>query len=68
MTDYTWCETVKKGDVLRSPAGLLRIVRDVHHFKPSLRPSRNRVPKTIVTFTIQHCSWTSRCYTAYSTR
>lgn len=68
MTDYSWCETVKKGDVLRSSTGLLRIVRNVHHFTPSLRPSRKRPPKTIVTFAIQRCSWTTRCDTAYSTR
>lgn len=68
MTDYSWCETVKKGDVLRAPSGLLRIVRDVHHFKASLRPTMKRVPKTIVTFAIQHCSWTTRPYTAYQTR
>ena len=48
----------KVGDVVRSPSGLLRIVRAV---SPSKQPHRYRVD-----FTIQHCSWTGRAVTTYS--
>jgi hypothetical protein len=46
---------IRVGDVLRSRGGLLRIVRAVEH----------RGTKTVVTFSIKHCSWTGRCYTVY---
>ncbi len=51
-----WIKKIRKGDVLKAPSGLLRVVRDVSHSGPS-------VGKTSVTFTIQHCSWTGRCHT-----
>src|SRR5258708_25936939 len=48
-----WIWSIKPGDVLKSRAGTLRVVRRV-----SL--SRGRI---FVYFTIRHCSWTHRCYT-----
>jgi hypothetical protein len=47
-----WIKNIKKGDVLESGAGLLRIVRDVSHHK-----------RTSVTFAIRRPSWTTRPYT-----
>lgn len=48
----------KVGQIYRSPSGLLRVVR---HVSPCLKnPGR-----TSVYFTINHCSWTGRCYTVY---
>lgn len=59
MTD--WIPRIKKGDVLRSRTGMLRIVRKVSH---------SHIPhygiRTSVTFTIQRCSWTTRPYTIYN--
>ena len=48
--------TLRVGDVLRAPSGLLRIVRGVHY--------RN-TGNDYVMFTIQRCSWTGRCVTHY---
>jgi hypothetical protein len=59
MIEYNWIKHIRKGDVLRSPSGKLRIVRQVNHNGPS-------ISKTYVTFLIQHCSWTGRCYTVYT--
>lgn len=56
---FAWIKTLAPGDVLRAPSGLLRIVRAARHSGPSLG-------KTSVAFTIQHCSWTGRCYTVYT--
>ncbi len=53
---YAWIKRIQKGDILEARSGTLRIVRSVRHNGPSL-------PKTSVTFTIRHCSWTGRCYT-----
>ena len=53
---WGWIKRIRKGDVLKAPSGLLRVVRDVSHCGPS-------AGKTSVTFTIQHCSWTGKCYT-----
>ena len=50
-----WISQIRKGDVLRAPSGLLRVVRAVNH--------ENQ--KTSVHFSIKHCSWTRRCYTVY---
>ena len=53
---HGWIKRIRKGDILRAPSGLLRVVRDVSHSGPS-------AGKTSVIFTIAHCSWTGRCYT-----
>lgn len=58
---HAWISRIRKGDVLRSRSGFLRIVRRVSH---------SRIPfygiRTSVYFTIQHCSWTHRPYTIYT--
>lgn len=53
---HAWIKKIKVGDVLLAPSGALRIVRRVSHLGKS-------IPRTIVYFTIQRCSWTGRCYT-----
>lgn len=52
MSDYAWINSIKKGDVLKSPTGTLRIVRGVTH--------GGSICKTFVQFTILRCSWTRR--------
>lgn len=59
MRQWSWIKRIRKGDVLRSGSGALRIVRHVSHHGPS-------IPKTSVYFAIQRCSWTTRCYTVYT--
>ncbi len=56
----SWIHKIQKGDVLRWPSGRLRAVRDVHRY----RTPRSVV--TIVSFAIQHCSWTQRPTTTYT--
>jgi hypothetical protein len=51
MANQAWLKTIKRGDVLRSGTGTLRIVRHV-------------TPRCVY-FAIRHCSWTGRCYTIY---
>ena len=58
---HAWISRIKKGDVLRSKGGMLRIVRRVSH---SDIPSYGI--RTSVYFAIQHCSWTGRPYTIYT--
>jgi len=58
---HAWISCLKKGDVLRSKSGLLRIIRRVSHSKIPFYGIR-----TTVTFTIQSCSWTGRPYTIYT--
>jgi hypothetical protein len=55
-----WTAKIKAGDVLKSPSGVLRVVRVVKHFEHPNRP-----PKCAVTFTILNCSWTGRGTTTY---
>ena len=55
-SSYAWIKRIRKGDILRSGSGMLRVVRAVSHHGPS-------IPKTNVTFSIKRCSWTGRCYT-----
>lgn len=55
-----WIHKIQRGDVLRWPSGRLRVVRDVHHYDTP----RSRVCS--VTFAIQHCSWTHRPTTTYT--
>lgn len=50
-----WMRTVKVGDVLVNARGTYRVVRDVTRF-----PNANLAT---LTFTINRCSWTGRCYT-----
>jgi hypothetical protein len=57
----SWISRLKKGDVLRSRSGMLRIIRRVSHSKIPFYGIR-----TTVTFTIQTCSWTGRPYTIYT--
>jgi len=56
--NHAWISKIKKGDVLRSGTGMLRIVRRVSHSFIKYYGIR-----TSVTFTIQACSWTGRPYT-----
>ena len=56
-----WIKRIKKGDVLRSGNGVLRVVRDVSHSKISHYDVR-----TTLVFSIRRCSWTGRCYTVYT--
>lgn len=60
VSDFGWINRIKRGDVLRSPSGKLRIVREVHHH------DSGSINKTYVTFAIQRCSWTGRCFTVYT--
>lgn len=53
--DNPWIARIKKGDVLKAPSGLLRVVRDVSHHHVSGYGIR-----TCVVFAIRHCSWTHR--------
>ena len=50
-----WIRKIRKGDILRAPSGLLRIVREVAHSDKG----------TYLSFVIKRCSWTQRCYTTY---
>lgn len=52
-----WAKTLDRGDIVRTPTGTERVVREVH------RHSESRV---YVSFTILHCSWTTRPVTVYS--
>lgn len=54
-----WIKRIRKGDVLMSRSGLLRVVRQVSHHGAS-RSATN------IHFAIKHCSWTGRCYTVYN--
>lgn len=56
--DCSWIFKIKKGDVLRSGSGDLRVVRAVKIGKCH--------GKYYVTLAIRHCSWTRRCYTVLS--
>lgn len=51
-----WIKDLRVGDVVRTPSGLLRIVRAVHH----------GATRSSFTFVIKRCSWTNRCYTVYT--
>ena len=58
---HKWISRLKKGDVLRSRSGMLRVVRHVSH---------NKIPgygiRTTLIFSIQRNSWTTRPYTVYT--
>ena len=56
-----WIAKIKRGDILRSRSGMLRVVREVTHSDQGIYGIR-----TSVTFTIKTCSWTGRCYTVYT--
>ena len=56
-----WIHKIKKGDVLKSGSGKLRVVRDVSH-----NQVKHYALRTSVTFAIMHCSWTERPYTTYT--
>ena len=55
---YAWVLRLRKGDVLKSRTGRLRVVRKVSIGRT--------VASTTVIFSIQHCSWTGRPYTVYT--
>jgi hypothetical protein len=61
---HSWIARIKKGDVLRSRSGVLRVVRGVTHSQVHY----NGPPhiRTNVVFAIKHCSWTGRPYTVYT--
>lgn len=54
MRRRNWLERVRPGDVLETPRGRLRVVREVKRFNGYAH---------WFTFTIMHCSWTERCVT-----
>jgi hypothetical protein len=56
--DKHWILNIRKGDVLQSRSGDLRVVRNVKQ--------SHTVSKVYVTFAIRHCSWTHRAYTIYT--
>ena len=60
MNAEHWTVRLKVGDVVRARSGTLRVVRSVIH---SYKYGFVRVS---VTFAIQRCSWTGRCYTTYT--
>jgi hypothetical protein len=54
----SWVESIRKGDIIEGDGGLLRVVRDVKHW----RTRRGKV-HTTVTLAIRRPSWTRRPYT-----
>lgn len=52
-----WFDTVKVGDVLQTPGGDYRVVREVTRHKSRRIPGRYEI---YLTFAIRHCSWTGR--------
>jgi len=60
---HAWIKRICKGDVLRFPGDVLRVVREVKHW-----PNNNDHSKTStsVTLAIRRCSWTHRPFTCYS--
>lgn len=52
-----WMATVRIGDVLKAPGGVLRVVREVRRY-----PNGNL---RSLAFTIRRCSWTRRPITGY---
>lgn len=65
-TEHAWVKDLHVGDVLRTPSGMLRVVRMVRHSDRGQRGKRGWLTATYVAFTIRHCSWTGRCYTNYN--
>lgn len=66
--DPAWFDTLKQWDVLESPSGDLRIVREVSRRDGSWTPRAGLMPgRTLwaVTLAIRTCSWTHRPYTVY---
>jgi hypothetical protein len=63
MPSNRWVHRIRKGDILRFPGDILRVVRDVSHYRKS-----NRKPHTNVTLAIRRCSRTGRPYTVYTHR
>ncbi len=53
MKKHAWIGRIKRGDILAEGSSL-RVVREVRHGENG---------RVSVTFTIKHCSWTTRCYT-----
>lgn len=64
MSQPAWIHRIQLGDVLRAGSGLLRVVRAVTH--SPIDYGGNPHIRTMVTFSIRHCSWTRRCYTCYT--
>jgi len=59
-----WARTIERGDVVRSPSGLLRVVRGVHRTGTRRRQRGTVYSRGVyITFVIRHCSWTHRPYT-----
>lgn len=65
ILDGDWTVRIRVADVLRARTGQLRVVRHVTH---SLITGSGGPPhiRTSVTFKINRCSWTRRCYTVYN--
>ena len=61
-----WISRIKVGDVLKSGTGLLRVVREAHHYTIT-KGGREPHTRSYITFAIRHCSWTGRCYTTLVT-
>ncbi len=53
-----WVYEPKVGMVLRMQSGVLRVIRKVTGHRE----------RRILSFTIQHCSWTHRCHTCYTAK
>jgi len=60
--DWAWLDEIEVGDILLSGSGVERVVRSANYFKPRDRFGRGGKLYGI-TFVIQKCSWTHRCYT-----
>lgn len=59
-------EAIRVGDILKTPSGLLRVVRRVSRYRHRDGRKRNPARSVWCNFIIQHCSWTHRPYTCYS--
>ncbi len=64
ILDGDWTARIRVGDVLRARTGQLRVVRHVHH--AIVKWSGPIHLRTSVTFKINRCAWTRRCYTVYT--
>lgn len=64
-----WSQEIQEGDVVQTPSGDLRVVRDVHRHPKAFGKGASRATKArrvFCYFAIRHCSWTGAGYTLYS--
>ncbi len=62
--DDGWIDRLQVGDVLKTPSGDLRVVREVKIMDNDRSIYHGRVG--YLEFAIRHCSWTGRCTTCKS--